>query len=237
MRKLVVCGVTALVFATAAGVALAQSEATSLIVKQTARAEGTSSGLRFKVTFADAEAPNGLPSGLKRFKIKLHKGTKFDGRGATQCKVSDAVLDAKGLAACPKSSRVGSGTASATSAAGVTVKPESVIFNEVVNGRDALLFLFVIDDAVVAGFDAYIKGRTMTATGLTGALPGELVVTEFAGTIGRHSKGRGQQRRNLITTPEVCPQGSRSWKNTANFVFVNGDKDSGFSTSPCKPGD
>jgi hypothetical protein len=236
MRRLVVSGVIVGALSTAAGVALAESQATSLSVKHTARAEGASTGLKFKVAFADPEAPNALPSGLKSFKIKLHKGTKFDGRGAVQCKVTSEELDNEGLKACPKASRVGSGTASATSAAGVTVKPESVIFNEVVKGRDALLFLFVLDDSVVAGFDAYIKGRTLSASDLTGELPGDLVVTEFAGTIDKHSKGRGKRRRNLITAPPVCPPGSRKWKNTASFVFVNGDEDGGSSTSPCKPG-
>jgi hypothetical protein len=236
MRKLVVCAVMAIFSATAAGVALGKTEATTFSVKHTTRSEGASTGIRFKVEFSDPEAPNGLPSGLQSFKIKLHKGTKFDGRGATQCKVTNEELDNEGLAACPKASRVGSGTATAASAAGVTVNPESVIFNEVVKGRDALLFLFVLDDAVVAGFDAYIKGRTMSATDLTGALPGELVVTEFAGTINKHSKGRGKRRRNLITAPSVCPPGSRKWKNTGSFVFLNGDEDSGSSTSRCKPG-
>lgn len=237
MRKLAVCGVMALICATVAGVALGSSEATTFSVKHSNGAEGKSTGIKFKIEFSDPEAPNGVPSGLKSFKIKLHKGTKFDGRGAPQCKVTDEELDSKGLAACPKSSRVGTGTASATSGAGAPVKTESVIFNEVVNGRDALLFLFVIDDAVVAGFDAFIKGRTMSASGLTGALPGDLVVTEFAGTINKHSKGRGERLRNLITAPAVCPPGSRKWNNTGSFTFQNGDTDSGSSKGACKPGD
>lgn len=95
----------------------------------------------------------------------------------------------------------------------------------------------MIDDAVVAGFDAFIKGRTMSASGLTGALPGALVVTEFAGTINKHSKGRGERRRNLITAPPVCPPGSRKWNNTGSFTFQNGETDSGSSKGPCKPGD
>jgi hypothetical protein len=237
MRKLAVCGVISLVCATAAGAALGASEATTFSVKETNGAEGKSTGIKFKIEFSDPEAPSGVPSGLKSFKIKLHKGSKFDGRGAPQCKVTDKELDAKGLSACPKSSRVGSGTASATSGVGAPVETDSVIFNEVVDGRDALLFLFVIDDAVVAGFDSFIKGRTMSTSGLTGELPGDLVVTEFAGTINKHSKGRGERRRNLITAPPVCPPGSRKWKNTGSFTFQNGDEDSGSSRSPCKPGD
>ena len=77
----------------------------------------------------------------------------------------------------------------------------------------------------------------MSASGLTGALPGDLVVTEFAGTINKHSKGRGERRRNLITAPPVCPPGSRKWNNTGSFTFQNGDTDSGSSKGPCKTGD
>ena len=74
----------------------------------------------------------------------------------------------------------------------------------------------------------------MSASGLTGALPGDLVVTEFTGTINRHSKGLGERRRNLITSPPLCPPGGGEWRNTGSFTFQNGDEDSGSSTSACK---
>ena len=236
MRKLVVCGLMAVVCAVAAAAALAKSEATTFAVKQTTRAEGASTAVSFKIVFGDSEAPTGVPSGLKSFKIKLHKGSKIDGRGAAQCKTTSEELMSKGVAACPASSRIGSGTASATSAAGATVKVDSVIFNEVAEGKDAFLFVFLLNGAVVTGFDANIKGGTISSQGLTGVLPGDFVVTKFNGTIKKHSKGRGKARRNLITAPKVCPPGSRKWKNTGSFIFQNGDTDTGSSTSACKPG-
>jgi hypothetical protein len=236
MRKLAACSVLAVICAATAAVAFAKSEATTFSLTHTTRAEGASTGIRFKIAFGDTAAPNGVPSGLKTFKIKLHKGTKLDGRGAVQCKATSEQLMSEGVAACPAASRIGAGTANATGATGATVKSDSVIFNEVVNGRDAFLFLFLIDDTVVTAFDAFIKGGTISSQGLTGALPGDLVVTEFTGTIEKHSKGRGKQRRNLITSPAVCPPRTKKWTNTASFVFVNNDKDTGSSTSPCKPG-
>ena len=87
MRKLVVCGLMAVVGAASAAVALAASEATTFSFKQSARAEGASTGVAFKDRLRGSfDAPNGLPSGLKNFKIAMHKGSKIDPGGAPQCK-------------------------------------------------------------------------------------------------------------------------------------------------------
>ena len=234
MRKLVVYGLLTVVCGAAVGVALAATEATTFSVKQTTRAERASTGVKFKIGFADPDAPNGVPSGLKSFKIKLHPGSKIDRRGAVQCEVSNEELTSEGVAACPSSSRIGSGAVTATSAAGVSVKADAVIFNERVENRNAFLFVYTINGVFASAFDAYVKGNKISSQGLTGALPGDFVVTQFAGTINKKSTGRGNRRRNLITTPKVCPRG-RKWTNTATFNFQNGDKDSGSSTSRCKP--
>ena len=236
MRKLIVCGLVAVVGAASAAVAFAASEATTFSVKQSARAEAASTGIAFKISFGDPDAPNGLPSGLKSFKIKLHKGSKIDARGATQCKVSDEALMSEGAGACPAASRIGTGTASATSAGGETVKVDAVIFNQRLGSRDAFLFVFLLNDAYVTAFDANVKGGTISSEGLTGTIPGDLVVTQFNGTIGKHSKGTGKRRHDLITTPSVCPPGGKKWTNTGTFVFQNDNKDTGSSTSACKPG-
>ena len=235
MRKLLVCGAIAVVAAATAAVALASSEVTTFSFKQSARAEGASTGISFKTSFGDPDAATGLPSGVKSFTIKMHKGTKIDPAGAAQCTATNEALMAEGPAACPAASRIGKGTATATpptGGAGVTV--EAVIFNERVSGRNAFLFMFVSNGAYVTAFDAYIKGNKLSASGLDGAIPGGLIVTAFNGTIDKHSKGRGKKKRDLITTPSVCPP-SKKWTNTATFGFTNGDKDSSTSTSPCKP--
>src|SRR5512134_3506012 len=145
MRKLIVYGLLTVVSGAAVGVALASSEATTFSVKQTTRAERASTGLKFKIGFADPDAPNGVPSGLKSFKIKLHPGSKIDRRGAVQCKVTAEELMNEGVAACPSSSRIGSGTVTATSAAGVSVNADAVIFNERVENRSAFLFVYTIN--------------------------------------------------------------------------------------------
>jgi hypothetical protein len=211
MRKFVVLGVLAVVAAATAAVAFASSEATTFSFKQSSHAEGSSTGIAFKVEFGDPDAANGLPSGLKDFKITMPKGAKIDPAGAPQCKTTAADLMSKGAAACPVATRIGTGKATATD--GTTI----------------------VDVAYAAAFDAPVKGNTLSAKGLTGAVPGGLLVTKFSGTIGKHSKGRGKKKHNLITTPAACPK-SKKWTNKASWAFVGGDKDTSTSTSGCKPG-
>jgi hypothetical protein len=231
MRKLLLSAVIVGV-AAATAVAFASSQATTFTFKQSAHAVGASTGVAFKVEFGDPDAPNGLPSGLKDFKITMHKGSKIDPAAATQCKTTAADLMSKRNAACPASSRVGKGKATATDGS-LVVNVEGFIFNEKVGGKNAFLFLFLINDAYAASFDAPVKGNTISAKGLTGAVPGGLLVTKFSGTIDKHSKGRGKKKHVLISAPAVCPK-SKKWTNKASFVFVDGTKDSASSTSPCK---
>jgi hypothetical protein len=235
MRKLGIVLAVAVLAAATATVALAASEITTFSVKHSAKAEAASTGISFKTAFGDPDAATGLPSGVKGFTIKLHKGTKIDPAGATQCKATAEDLMAKGPAACPAASRIGKGTATATpptGGAGVTV--DAVVFNEKVSGRNAFLFMFVSNNAYVTAFDAFVKGNTMSASGLDGAIPGGLIVTKFNGTIDKHSKGKGKKKHNLITTPAACPK-SKKWTNKGTFTFTNGDKDTATSTSACKP--
>ena len=55
------------------GLALGQCEATTFSVKHSNGAEGKSTGLKFLIEFTSPGAATGVPSGLKSFKIKLHK--------------------------------------------------------------------------------------------------------------------------------------------------------------------
>jgi hypothetical protein len=233
MRKLL-CGALAVAAAVTATVAFASSQATTFSFKQSSHKPGTSTGIAFKVEFGDPAAANGLPAGLKDFKITMPKGAKIDPAGAAQCKTTGALLMSKGAAACPTSTRIGTGKATATDG-NVTVDVAGYVFNEkAANGKNAWLFLFLINNAYAASFDAPVKGGALSAKNLTGAVPGGLLVTKFAGTIGKHSKGRGKHKHNLITTPSSCPK-NKKWTNKATWLFVDGSKDSSTSTSACKP--
>jgi hypothetical protein len=234
MRKALLCGGLALAAAVTATVAFASSQATTFSFKQSSHKPGTSTGIAFNVAFGDPAAANGVPSGLKDFKITMPRGAKIDPAGAAQCKTTDANLMSKLVAACPAASRIGTGKATATSADGATnVDVAGYVFNAKSAGKNSWLFLFLINNGYAASFYAPVKGPTLSAKGLTGAVPGNLLVTKFAGTIGKHSKGKGKKKHDLITTPSSCPK-SKKWTNKATWVFVDGSKDSSTSTSACK---
>jgi hypothetical protein len=233
MRKLLISGVLALAAVSTAAVAFASSQATTFSFKQSAHKEGAPTGIAFEVEFGDPDAANGLPAGLKDFKISMPKGAKIDPAGATQCKTSSEDLMTKGAAACPASSRIGTGKATATDGT-TTVNVEGFVFNEKAGGKNAWLFVFLINDAYAAAFDAPVKGNTLSAKGLTGAVPGGLLVTKFSGTIAKRSKGKGKKKHVLISAPTVCPK-SKTWTNKATFTFLDGSKDTTSSGSSCKP--
>ena len=87
----------------------------------------------------------------------------------------------KGAAACPAASKIGSGDASATSAAGVTVAVDAVIFNEKIGKRNAFLFVFLLNGGYITAFDGNVKGNTISSQGLSGAIPGDFIVTRSTG--------------------------------------------------------
>jgi hypothetical protein len=232
MRKLLVLAIVVFA-ASGAAVAFASSQATTFSFKQSSHKAGTPTGIAFNVEFGDPAAANGVPSGLKDFKITMPKGAKIDPAAATQCKATEAQLMSKLAAACPASSRIGTGKATATDGANLTVNVDGFVYNAKAAGKNSWIFLFLIGNSYAASFSAPVKGGTLSAKGLTGAVPGGLIVTKFAGTIAKHSKGKGKKKHNLVTTPSSCPK-SKKWTNKATFTFVDGSKDSATSSSACK---
>jgi hypothetical protein len=233
MRKLIALAVVALAVIGGAA-AFASSQATTFSFKQSAHKPKTPTGIAFNVQFGDPDSATGVPSGLKDFKITMPKGAKIDPAGAAQCKTTDADLMSKGAAACPAATRIGTGKATATSADGkVSVDVDGFVFNAK-SGKSSWLFVFLVNNSYAASFYAPVKGATLSAKGLSGAVPGGLLVTKFAGTIAKHSKGKGRKKHNLITTPSSCPK-NKKWTNKASWTFVDGSKDTSTSTSACKP--
>jgi hypothetical protein len=232
MRKLALCSFLVVAAASTAAVALGSSEATTFSFKQSTHKAGALTGIAFSVEFSDPAVANGLPAGLRDFKITMPKGAKFDPAGAPQCKANADALMAQGAAACPVPTRVGTGKATASNGT-ANVDVAGYIFNAKSGKANSFVFLFLINNAYAASFEAPIKGGTLSAKGLTGAVPGGLIVTKFSGTIAKRSKGKGKKKHLLITTPSSCPK-SKKWTNKATFTFVDGSKDSATSSSACK---
>ncbi len=93
-----------------AGVAGAQAtDRQTASVRFTTTEPGAPSGSETAVDWRNPSDPQGKPYSVAKLVIRLHPGTVIDTSVQTQCKASDAELQARGAEACPAASRVGGG--------------------------------------------------------------------------------------------------------------------------------
>lgn len=117
VRFVVVAVLVAALALTSVAVASSQFKQTSKITL-TAKGQGDSTGFRADIKSSDPGAPYGKPQGLKQLTVVFPQRTRFNFRSKAmkQCKASDTEIKATGGSACPKKSRIGSGSAIANGA-------------------------------------------------------------------------------------------------------------------------
>ena len=194
--------------------ALAQTNAAGFELGFTTKKPKKSAGFSFDVTFANVGG-NPTPAALNKFTVSLPKGSKFNGAGAPQCTASEAVLDSKFSAACPRNTFIGSGKATAVPSGGGNTINTTVKIANLKGGK--FRFFFALGGKDVTGFNATAKGSKLTSETLTGSLPGGVIVTSLKGSVKKKSAGG----KNLITTPGTCPK-SKKWTFGGNFKFADG---------------
>jgi len=228
MRKLVL-GATVAVMALVVAIPAWAASKVSGPVKLTTKQELASTGLKFDIKISNGT--DGKPELVKRFAIALPKGTRFDGRGAARCDVTDAQVMEDIGKNCPANTKVGSGKVTATSDGSNTLTVDAVFYNlkprSGPSSKAAIAIAFVADGTQLTGLDATGRGNKLISQVLTGELPGGFRVNRFRGSISKRSKGQ----RNLITSPAKCPK-SRRWMLTTTFNFPSGPSKSP-SKSPC----
>lgn len=212
MRRLTLPLALLAVLALAAS-AVAQTNAAGFDLGFTTKKAKKAAGFSFDVTFANVGG-NPTPAALNKFSVSLPSGSKFNGAAATRCKATEAELDAKFSAACPRASIVGAGKATAVPPGGgnainTTVKIANLSGNK-------FRFFFAVGGKDVTGFSATAKGSKLTSQTLTGSLPGGVIVTSLEGSIKKKTSGK----KSLITTPK-CPK-SKKWKFGGTFNFADG---------------
>ena len=118
MKKLLVAGLTGVIAATGAAVALAQSTVTWPSVKVTPTVSPTKAGtpkhpqsVKLKTVFHWAELGSANQPVVTKFHILFPKGSLYNGAHTTQCSVG--TLNRSGPAACPKAAIMGTGTGTA----------------------------------------------------------------------------------------------------------------------------
>jgi len=144
MKKLLVAGLTGLIAAAGAAVALAQSTSTwpSVTVTPTISPDKAGTvkhpkGVKLKTVFHWAELGSASQPIVTNFFYQFPKGSLYNGAHTTKCSVS--TLDRSGPAGCPKASIMGTGTG--TAYADQTLTHPAIT---VVNGGATTVFFYTV---------------------------------------------------------------------------------------------
>ena len=173
--------------------------------------------------------PNAKPSPIRKIVLNAPRGTRFHTAALPRCGASDQQLLAEGDAACPRASRLGSGTLTAMTGfpgpAG-TVVTKVTVFNTATGNVE------VVKEAStgkpVATDRFRIRGRTWIAhpPDTPGGPPdGKTAVRRIDFTYAPKAR--------WAVTPPKCP--SRGyWRSTAAFTYADGVTAHVSDRTPCK---
>jgi hypothetical protein len=191
----------------------------------TAKAPRSSSGLHTLVTWADPGEQFGKPKAVKNFRFMFHSGTRFDTRALRRCRASDAAVLRRGLRACPRATKLGSGSTEAIAGAGIPVQTVVTLFN----ARRQIIVLVQVAGRTLTEFRDEVKGRTLV---VNAAIPAGIALTKLDITIPAHARRHGKRRRSYMKTPPSCPAAG-SWTTEATFNYVDGSTQTLVSATPC----
>ena len=244
MRKLVVgalLGALSLVVAAVAIGATATSGTTVQNFDQTYSAKKVkkSTGTTFSTSSTDEQNPrNKQPKRVTNFDITFPAGTKINSKAVPQCKAteSDFAAETNPDNACPKGSKIGSGTVTARLPIQNTADLNGTV--TAYNANKGLL-LYVIIQSPLGNQVLLIKPKfrglklltQVPATCIPPNRPDQgckdssgqeqaAVLTSFKLKTKPVGSGRGAKRKNLITTPSSCT--SAGWKFAASLKYADG---------------
>ena len=168
------------------------------------------------------------PPIMNRIVIKLNKGGKFNASKFPRCKLT--TLQAKGPSACPKGSKIGTGSGVGMARPVVTdpVNGKLTLFNgERQGGKDTVL-VFVLPDLgptfVSVGKISKSGGRytldfTIPPIKTLPSAPDASVVSVKTKTPVKKIR-KGRHKYYLIVAPKKC---TGHWKGTGTFYFTTGE--------------
>lgn len=199
---------------------------------------GTPAALTYAATYRNPADPSADPPALRRLVIVGPPGITGDTSAPGQCPATDAQLKAEGEAACPASSRVGSGMVRLKVLGGPPGDYPSTLFNNA--DEQVELVKTPAGNGVVR---TSIHGRTLDGpvpTCLTGGQPPSgcpfdqltLLSNQLATVPVVVASGSG--RRSYLTTPHTCPA-SRHWDTSATLYYSDGAVETVMTQQPCTP--
>jgi hypothetical protein len=186
------------------------------------------SGIDSFATWSDPGEPAGKPKEIERIKVVFHPGTRLDTSALPRCTASNAVVQRLGLAACPRSTRLGTVNAKGVISTGAVFEPLATLFN----GRREIIVVVMLGDRLLTNFRDDVRRRSIT---INAKIPGGIALTSFRPHIPRHFGKRGKRRRAYMRTPPTCPP-SGFWTTAVTFTYRDGSTQQLTAPSPCRRG-
>ncbi len=204
---------------------------------------GSPTGLGFSASYhaaGDAKAP---PPYMKRVVVYPPRGMRYDTSVPARCTAGDVELQLLGPAACPRASRLGTGTVE-----GLFQMPFAHDFTfdhfkhavDVVNGaRQQIILIKSEGYTVVRGRfrpDGSLAWRLPTcfpAPPAGGCVDDYILQLRNANFLPRYTRTSAGRIRSYATTPPSCPA-SGHWRTTVRYTWSNGTVDHVTSEQPCR---
>jgi hypothetical protein len=217
-------------FAGAADTAIAQEAGVTYSDRFTTERPGAASGRALRNDYFNATDRAAKPPALRRLRIVLPPGARFDTNAVPECRATDAELMARGPAACPAATKLGDEVYvfdTGFPEPNREVTTDIDFFNE----RGGII-VFSQDRSAGARVISHGKVTARTYELEYPPLPG--TPPEGGGNRSEDAKftaaaGRGGP---YLTTPPTCPAAGH-WTFRATFTYVNGQVLERESRSPC----
>jgi hypothetical protein len=207
------------------GGALASDQfAATFDMRYSRNAPAVSTGLTTHMSWSDPGEPAGKPRTIKEIVLGF-PGTRFDTTALPYCRASDDLLRAKGPAACPRSTRVGTGATMVNPGAGPTFGTRVTFFN----ARREVIVVVKAGATVISVFRDQIRTSAVIVRPI---IPGGFALTDLQVRWLAHGRRTRAGRRTFFRTPATCPA-EGAWTTTATFTYTDGFTQQLTSPTPC----
>ncbi|MGZ6709616.1 MAG: alpha/beta hydrolase family protein [Solirubrobacteraceae bacterium] len=161
----------------------------------------TQTSFTFTSALPASPADLGSPA-LRKNAFRFPAGTTLDPQAVPACQATDADLASRGVAACPATTQVGTGSADVKLGTGGTLTLRVTAFNA--SGGRLAIALNQPDGTVIRILRPKVAKRTVTTT-----LPKVALGADAEASLTRFSLrlGGGRPQRPVIRTPATCPAG------------------------------
>ena len=188
-------------------------------------APGVSTGFDTHMTWTDPGEKASKPKEVSHIVFRFAAGARFDTNALPRCRASLAQVRDRGAAACPRGSRIATGSTLVNTGTS-PIFPTKVTFFNTATG----LIVFVQSGTLtITVFRDTVQGSTITAHL---KIPAGFALTDLHVVFPAHTARRAGRRRAYFTTPRTCPAGG-TWPSSATFTYADGSSETLAATTPC----